>query len=184
MDGDRVAYDLCGGTQCMFGQLQGCPGQNSFQGDARYSNRIGRHRLGAAGAGLRRVLALSGAIAAVVFAAAAEVALFDGASAWQSSYVLSVLLFVLMLAYQGVRLGRATHIVDMADASKRGAYTAISNTAVGILLISGGLFGFITEHAGLGIVFTVFAVMSIAALVLSLGLHEVQGSDSETENAT
>jgi len=132
----------------------------------------------------RRVLALSGAIAAVVFAAAAAVALFDGASAWQSSYVLSVLLFVLMLAYQGVRLGRATHIVDMADASKRGAYTAISNTAVGILLISGGLFGFIAEHAGLGIVFTVFAVMSIAALVLSLGLHEVQGSDSETENAT
>jgi hypothetical protein len=98
--------------------------------------------------------------------------------------VLSVLLFVLMLAYQGVRLGRATHIVDMADASKRGAYTAISNTAVGILLISGGLFGFIAEHAGLGIVFTVFAVMSTAAPVLSLGLHEVQGSDSETENAT
>lgn len=128
----------------------------------------------------RRVLALSAAIAAIVFAIMAIAPFFEESMGWQSSFMLPVVLFVLMLAYQGVRLGRATHIVDMADATKRGAYTAISNTAVGILLVIGGLFGFVAEHFGLGLVFAVFALMSIAALVLSLGLREVQGSDSDT----
>lgn len=132
----------------------------------------------------RRVLALSGAIAAIVFIIAAVLAFGGDNFVLPAAYILPGLLFVLMLAYQGVRLGRATHIVDMADASKRGAYTAISNTAVGILLVIGGLFGFIAESAGSGVVFMLFALMSMVALVVSLGLREVQSADSEAPTAT
>lgn len=128
----------------------------------------------------RQVLALSGAIATIVFAGASVLAFTNEPSGQQSVYLLPAFLFVLMLAYQGVRLGRATHIVDMADQEKRGAYTAISNTAVGILLVIGGLFGFIAETSGLGIVFAFFALMSIAALMLALGLREVQSSTNTT----
>ncbi|MEC8683096.1 MAG: MFS transporter, partial [Bacteroidota bacterium] len=49
-------------------------------------------------------------------------------------------LFVLGIAHQGVRLGRKTYIVDMAEGNRRTDYVAVSNTLIGIiLLITGGL---------------------------------------------
>ena len=43
--------------------------------------------------------------------------------------------------HQGVRLGRTTHVVDMADEDSRAAYTALSNTIIGVVLLAGGIFG-------------------------------------------
>lgn len=87
---------------------------------------------------------------------------------------LAVVLFVLMVAYQGVRLGRATHIVDMTDADKRAAYTALSNTIVGGLLLLGGVFGLVAQFAGLTVLLAVFALMCIAAAFIAGGLDDVQ----------
>lgn len=58
-----------------------------------------------------------------------------------NAFVLPALLFVLMIAYQGVRLGRSTHLVDMADEDTRAVYTALSNTTIGLVLIAGSGFG-------------------------------------------
>ncbi len=59
-----------------------------------------------------------------------------------------MLLFALMVSYQGVRLGRSTHLVDMAGSDRRESYTAISNTVIGVLLVVGGIFGVIAHWRG------------------------------------
>ena len=119
----------------------------------------------------RKVLVFSALVAAIILAATSWLA-FVGALA--GGYLLPVLLFGLMIAYQGVRLGRATHLVDMADADSRAAYTALSNTVIGILLLAGGLFSLVANWFGGEVVLAVMAGMSGLAIVAALGLDEVQ----------
>jgi len=127
----------------------------------------------------RKVLALAGVLGALVFIVTAALMIFRP-DALQQPYTLPAAMFGLMLAYQGVRLGRATHIVDMANADQRAAYTAISNTVVGVLLVAGGIFGMIAELAGTASVLMIFAGMCGIAAMLALGLDEVQQADRET----
>ena len=84
------------------------------------------------------------------------------------------MIFILMIAYQGVRLGRSTHLVDMATAETRAAYTALSNTIIGMVLILGGGFSLVASYAGLATVIAILGVMSALAAVSALGLEEVQ----------
>jgi hypothetical protein len=121
----------------------------------------------------RQVLVLSGLAAAIIFASVAGAGLIDGALV-KHPYVIAGALFFLMIAYKGVRLGRSTHIVDMAPAEKRAAYTALSNTVVGLLLIVGGVFGAIADLFGNIAVIAIFALMSLVAAVVGMGLDEVQ----------
>ncbi|MEO0652112.1 MAG: MFS transporter, partial [Planctomycetota bacterium] len=88
--------------------------------------------------------------------------------------VLALLLFGLQIAYQGVRLGRSTHIVDMATPETRAAYTALSNTLVGLLLVGAGLFGLVAEAAGPSAVLGLFTLMCLGASWTARGLDEVQ----------
>lgn len=92
----------------------------------------------------------------------------------QVPLVLPGLLFFLMLAYQGVRLGRSTHLVDMADEDNRAAFTALSNTAIGLLLILGSGFSLLAGFAGPLVVLMIMAVMCVFAAVFAIGLDEVQ----------
>ena len=112
-------------------------------------------------------------IAAAMLAAAAGVA-GAGGSWLQNGFVLPVLLFGLMIAYQGVRIGRSTHLVDMADENRRAAYTALSNTIIGVVLVAGGVFGIVADIAGIPAVLGIFALMSAGAVVTAYGLDEVQ----------
>ena len=66
--------------------------------------------------------------------------------------------FILGIAHEGVRLGRKTYIVDMAEGNKRTDYVSVSNTIIGfILLITGGI-------SALASIFSIEAVL----LVLSM----------------
>lgn len=94
-----------------------------------------------------------------------------------SSWALPVVLFGLMIAYQGVRLGRSTHLVDMAGEDQRAAYTALSNTIIGVLLILGGGFSLVDAAFGTRVVIAVMAVMAGLAALVSLGLDEVQAEE-------
>jgi len=121
----------------------------------------------------RIVLSMAGLIAALFLGATGAIAVFApelGANA----FVYPALLFGLMIAYQGVRLGRSTHLVDMADEGQRASYTALSNTVIGVVLLAGGLFGLLAAAIGNGGVLLVFAGMSLLAAILALGLAEVQ----------
>lgn len=91
-------------------------------------------------------------------------------------WVAAGLLFLVVLAYQGVRLGRSTHLVDMATEDDRAVYTAVSNTVVGVVILLTGAFGVLSEIIGLAALFFVFAALSFMATWVGRGLDEVQAA--------
>ena len=119
----------------------------------------------------RRVLMYAGIAGGAVLSAVVALTL----TGWITlSGVIPVALFGLMIAYQGVRLGRSTHLVDMAGEGDRALYTALSNTIVGlVLLVAGGLFAAIGVLS-VPLVIALFAVMCLSAAALAVGLNEVQ----------
>ena len=110
-------------------------------------------------------LTTAGAAAAASLLAAVFAA---GQGYFSNMVVLPGLLFVLMVAYQGVRIGRATQLVNIANEDTRTAYTAISNTIIGVaLLLTGGL-GLLVPIVGLSTIVVLLAVSCLAgALVAS-----------------
>lgn len=70
-------------------------------------------------------------------------------------------LFVLMIAHNGVRLGRSTYLVDMAPEAHRAAYAASANTLIGGLLLLAGALG-----GALSFVSSEAALMGFAVLAL------------------
>lgn len=125
----------------------------------------------------RKVLMLAGIIGGLTLLASAAIGWLGVVAQNGSSWVFAGLLFVLMIAYRGVRVGRSTHIVDMASPDTRAAYTALSNTIVGMLLLVAGGFAAIAEWAGNEVVLALFGMMSLGATLVALGLNEVQQSD-------
>ncbi len=121
----------------------------------------------------RKVLILSGIVGAISLAAASMLGFF-ARGLIANTLVLPILHFILMIAYQGVRLGRSTHIVDMTDQDKRASYTAVSNTMIGILLVFGGAFGGVAYFAGESAVLGIFAIMAVMASLVARSLREVQ----------
>lgn len=117
----------------------------------------------------RKVMLWTALASAFISLAAAALA-----SQSQSLPVWSVVLlyFVLAVTHQGVRLGRKTYIVDLAEGNKRTDYVAVSNTLIGILLLSGGLLSAIIAQWSLFWVFMLFAGSSLLAWFLGLRLPE------------
>ncbi len=94
---------------------------------------------------------------------------------WLSlTWLLPVLLFSLMIAYGGVRLGRSVHLVDIADQDKRAIYTALSNTIIGIILLLTSLFSIVASLYGEAVVLAVFALMSYASMASAYLMREAQ----------
>lgn len=120
----------------------------------------------------RKVLMFSGLVAAVALLAAV---LLDLAGLSGTVWALPLVLFVLMIAYHGVRQGRVIYLVDMAPADNRAAYTAVSNTVIGVLLLGSGLFGALASLAGANVTLMIFAAMSLAAILVTKGLDEIAG---------
>lgn len=119
----------------------------------------------------RKVLVFSGLISALALVGTA-LALTNGYLS--EGVTLPALLFVLMTAYQGVRLGRSTHLVDMGTSETRAAYTALSNTVIGLVLIAGGLFSVIAGTFGVNVVLWIMATMCLFAAISAITLDEVQ----------
>ncbi len=119
----------------------------------------------------RKVLMSAGLIGGLSLSATALTSI---SGLLDESWVLPLLLFALMIAYQGVRLGRTTHLVDMADEDRRAAYTALSNTIIGVLLLAGGLFSLIASQFGEAAVLGLFAAMCFAAIACAAALNDVQ----------
>ena len=121
----------------------------------------------------RQVLVVAAAASALLFVlAGAGVAIAPNVVG--SPWVAAGLLFLVVLAYQGVRLGRATHLVDMVSEVDRAIYTAVSNTVVGVVILLTGAFGVMSELIGLASLFLVFAALAGMAMWIGRGLEEVQ----------
>jgi len=124
----------------------------------------------------RRVLCYAGLLGAAALMVAALTGMLQ--PQWLGMpLLLPVLLFIVVMAHQGVRLGRATHVVDMADQETRAAYTALSNTIIGVLLLAASAFGIVAEVFGEAFLLGVFALMCLAAAAAALTLEEVQQQD-------
>lgn len=118
----------------------------------------------------RTVLQIAALAAGAVLALAAGF----GAMGWTQTWLYSGLLYLLMVAYEGVRNGRSTHLVDMAPEDRRAAYTAVSNTVIGVILLIGGGFGFLSDMFGQGATLLLFAAICGVAAWAAYGLDEVQ----------
>ena len=86
----------------------------------------------------------------------------------------AAILFILGIAHAGVRIGRKTHVVDLAGGERKAEYVALSNTVIGVLLLAtGALTGILL---GLGLELAVFALSAMALFggVLALMMKDVQ----------
>ena len=81
--------------------------------------------------------------------------------------------FVLGVAHAGVRLGRKTYLVDMAEGNKRTDYVAVSNTVIGALLLFSGLVGALASVFSVPGALLLFGLAGVAGAVLGLGWKEV-----------
>ncbi|MEZ8970435.1 MFS transporter [Vibrio cyclitrophicus] len=97
-------------------------------------------------------------------------------SALSSTTVLVVYLliyFLLAITHQGVRLGRKTYLIDMADGNQRTDYVSVSNTVIGLLLLVYGAISAVIAQWNLTAVLILFSVSSCAALLIALKLKEI-----------
>lgn len=92
-------------------------------------------------------------------------------------WAMPAVLFILMIAYHGVRQGRSTYLVDMSPKDQRSAYAAVSNTVIGVLLLVAGFAGGGAALFGPTATLVLFALMAIGAAIVAFGLREVEAAD-------
>lgn len=123
-----------------------------------------------------RLLMAGAAAAACVAAVAVVVATwlpgFRGGS-WAGTAVFVGGYFLLALAHTGVRVGRKTYLVDMASGDTRTRYTAVSNTAMGVLLLAVGAVSSAVAAFGAQWALLLLAALGAAGVVSGLRLKEV-----------
>jgi hypothetical protein len=122
----------------------------------------------------RTVMTVGAAIAsAVVLVLVLVVGLLDPTDSPWSDLLFVGSYFVLTLMHTGVRVGRKTYVVDMAEGDLRTTYVAVSNTAMGIvLLVVGGISSALAVLAvEWALVF--LAVLGLVGVVTSRRLPEV-----------
>jgi len=122
----------------------------------------------------RQVLMRSGMLGAVALALAVALYL---AGVFAQVWVASGVLFLVMIAYHGVRQGRSTYLTDMAPDEARAGYSAVANTVIGTLLLISGAFGGVASLLGSEWAVAGFCLMSLAAAAVARGLPEVEEID-------
>ena len=94
--------------------------------------------------------------------------------AWATgAFGFAVIFLLLNIMHGGVRLGRKVYLVDMASAENRAAYVAVSNTVIGIMMLAGGLIGFIGDWLGAESILLLLGLISLLAAVYATTLPEV-----------
>lgn len=83
------------------------------------------------------------------------------------------LFFLLGVAHSGVRLGRKTYLVDLAEGDRRTDYVAVSNTVIGALLLVAGALTGALALLSLPLALGTFAACSATGAVLAAQLPEV-----------
>jgi len=87
-----------------------------------------------------------------------------------------ILFFTLLVVHEGVRQGRKTYLVDMAEGNKRTDYVAVSNSLIGVVLLTIGLISGVIAQFSLLAVMILFALFSALACALSFTLNNVSKS--------
>ncbi|WP_256663805.1 MFS transporter [Pseudomonas sp. gcc21] len=121
----------------------------------------------------RRVLILAAAIASllgpVVLALHFWAALPEALHAW----LFPVAFFVLGIAHSGVRVGRKTYVLDMAEGNRRTDYVAVGNTVIGGILLATGLFGLLSTMIGAAGMLLLLSMVGLVGTMLARSLPDV-----------
>ena len=93
---------------------------------------------------------------------------------WATSELgLAAIFLLLNVMHGGVRLGRKVYLVDMGSGENRAAYVAVSNSAIGVVMLVAGLIGVLGDWAGTSAVVLVLGLLSLCAGFYVLALPEV-----------
>ncbi|WP_068803859.1 MFS transporter [Thauera phenolivorans] len=92
-----------------------------------------------------------------------------------ASWFYPVAFFGLGVAHAGVRLGRKTYMVDMAEGNQRTDYVAVSNSVIGALLLASGLVGALAATVSVQGTVLLLGLAGLVGAWLSLGWKEVSG---------
>ena len=111
----------------------------------------------------RRVFGVACALAGV-FSCLVAVWSWSGFSVEAGRWFYPIAFFALGIAHAGVRLGRKTYLVDMAEGNQRTDYVAVSNTVIGALLLGSGMVGALA------------ATFSVEGAIVMLGLAGLIGA--------
>ncbi len=98
-----------------------------------------------------------------------------GSAGLESSWTHVGFFAALTVFHGGIRLGRKVYLVDMATADNRAALVAVSNTVVGVAMLSGGLVGILGDVWGpAGVVF-LLSWLALISAAWTWRLPEVSG---------
>lgn len=81
--------------------------------------------------------------------------------------------FVLTLVHTGVRMGRKTYVVDMAEGDQRTEYVAVSNSAMGVILLLTGALSAALATFGVDWALGFLAALGIVGVIGATRLPEV-----------
>lgn len=125
----------------------------------------------------RRVLIVTGFATSTLTAAVIglEWSEWSGRETW---WLYPLAFFLLSIIHDGVRLGRSTYVVDMAQGQQRTDYVAVSNTAIGIILLVAGLVTAALSAWSILAVLLVLGSAALAAALMGFRLQEVQKLDT------
>ena len=119
----------------------------------------------------RRLVAFASGAASVlvlVFLAGRQLDVLGDAAWW---YVATY--FAIALVHQGARLGRSTYVVDLGDTGGRTDYVAVSNTAMGVLLLVVGGLSALVALAGPTAALLLLSGIGLVGVPVSLSMAEV-----------
>ena len=123
----------------------------------------------------RRVMVLACAAASVIVVAFLGLLRIEPVADVEWLYAATYLL--LALAHTGSRIGRKTYIVDLAQGNRRTEYVAVSNSAMGVLLLVAGALSAGVATLGIEAALLLLAVLGFAGVAVSRSLPEVSTSD-------
>ncbi|KAB7884242.1 MFS transporter [Poseidonibacter ostreae] len=92
-------------------------------------------------------------------------------------WLMPLIYFILTVGYQGIRIGRKTYLIDLADGNKRTDYVAVSNTIIGIVLLFAGFVGSLSSTIGLNGIILLLSIIGVIGIILALKLPEIQEED-------
>ncbi len=97
---------------------------------------------------------------------------FSTGSVW-ADLVFVVSYFLLTLLHTGVRVGRKTYIVDMAEGDRRTTYVAVSNSAMGVVLLVVGGISTLLATVSVELALLFLAAMGVMGVFASRRLPDV-----------
>ncbi|RXJ86825.1 MFS transporter [Arcobacter sp. CECT 8985] len=89
-------------------------------------------------------------------------------------WIMPIIYFILSIGYQGIRVGRKTYLVDLAEGNKRTDYVAVSNTLIGIILLFSGFIGVLSHIIGLNGIIFLLSIVGLIGVILALRLKEIE----------